>query len=473
MVSFRKDLPGRVILIIDEGSPITPWDILDFKMKEDGSLEFEIVEKNKNGEIKLNEGDILIGWVDRFYVKSGDELPEEYVRWVNFMGRVTAVGKDESRRTLLVYAEPEYWGNIFERISLENIYLDWGKLFEETNSPEAPVFRLVKVGSDLEAKSFERQKRILLKFDYIKDCIDYAANPPSNPKYIYVVPRNPQPKREKFPTLNLKFEDGDWNPFNDPSLEVELSYTSYPPYKKYEDGRTVVVRNEKLEVRGSVEIMENPQIYFTIGGSREATEKHTLQRAECFSIELRGGGSKYEQNDNLPNEGYKYEKGQGTWYNKDKFLKFIFEKAELTRADYFSYAKEILNKELQIDYNLFFGFYREKDPEIARLNLKDVKEFVKNHKNIIKKFSLKKLKMGASRDLFKFVTPIDLVFFAGISIWVMFAIKQEPYGDVEFIVGLKEREKISSKIKSESLVYGYGILKNLKDRINFGGGAQS
>jgi hypothetical protein len=461
MVSFRKDLPGRVILIIDEGSPITPWDILDLKMKEDGRLEFEIVEKNKNGEIKLNEGDILIGWVDRFYVKSGDELPEEYVRWVNFMGRVTAVEKDEGRRTLLVYAEPEYWGNIFDRISLENVYLDWGKIFEEANSPEAPVFRLVKVGSDLEAKSFKRQKRILLKFDYIQDCINYAANPPPDLKYIYVVSPNPQPKTIFFPNLNMKFEDGDLNPSNDPSLRIELIYTSTPPYIINENGKPVVVRKEKLEISGSVKIAKD--IYFTIGSSNEETEKYTLQRAECLSIQAgrHGDGRKYKQNDKL-SSGYEIS-GSGT-ASKDEFLRIIFD-TNLITAHYFSYAKEILDKELTKDYNLFVGFYREKEIDFQRLDFKDVKKFIKNHKDTIKKYIPKKLKSGRARQLYKFIASISPALHAGISIWVTFSIATPDY---EFTIGIKEREKIRSTIKSESLVYGYGLLKNLKDRINFG-----
>jgi hypothetical protein len=175
MVSFRKDLPGRVILIIDEGSPITPWDILDFKInREDGRLELEIVDKNKSGEIKLREGDILIGWVDRFYVRSGDKLPQEYIRWVSFMGRVTGIVKDESKRTLLVYAAPEDMWNVVERVALDNVVIDWGTVLEEAASPQAPVFRVVRVSSPLEAKSFEGQKRIFLKFNSIDECVSYV-----------------------------------------------------------------------------------------------------------------------------------------------------------------------------------------------------------------------------------------------------------------------------------------------------------
>ena len=175
MVSFRKDLPGRVVLIIDEDSPITPWDILDFKINgEDGRLELEIVDKNKSGEIRLREGDILIGWVDRFYVRSGDKLPQEYIRWVSFMGRVTGIVKDESKRTLLVYAAPEDMRNVVEGVTLDNVVIDWGKVLEEAVSPQAPVFRVARVSSPLEAKSFEGQKRIFLKFNSIDECISYV-----------------------------------------------------------------------------------------------------------------------------------------------------------------------------------------------------------------------------------------------------------------------------------------------------------
>jgi hypothetical protein len=184
MISFRKDLPGRVILIIDEGSPITPWDILDFKMKEDGSLEFEIVEKNKNGEIKLNKGDILIGWVDRFYIKSGKDIPPEYIRWVNFFGKVTSVVSDRNKRVLLVYTEPIDLGYVISRISLENIYLDWADIIEEANSPQAPKFDVVRVSSPLEAKSFGGKKRILLKFSTLRNCLEYTGW--SSPKYITI-----------------------------------------------------------------------------------------------------------------------------------------------------------------------------------------------------------------------------------------------------------------------------------------------
>ena len=182
IISFRKDLPGRVILIIDEGSPITPWDILDFKMKEDGRFEFEIVDKNKNGEIKLKEGDILMGWVDRFYIKSGKDIPPEYIRWVNFFGKVTSVISDRDKRVLLVYTEPENLGYVIDSISLENIYLDWADIIEEAASPQAPKFNLVRVSSHLEAKSLEGKKRILLKFHKLSDCLNYIANQP--PKYI-------------------------------------------------------------------------------------------------------------------------------------------------------------------------------------------------------------------------------------------------------------------------------------------------
>jgi hypothetical protein len=182
MISFRKDLPGRVILIIDEGSPITPWDILDFKIKEDGSLEFEIVEKNKNGEIKLNEGDILIGWVDRFYIRSGRDLPQQYIRWVNFLAKVTSVISDRDKKVLLVYTEPKNVDYVIDSISLENIYLDWADIIEAANSPQAPKFNLVRVSSPLEAKSFEGKKRILLKFTRLYDCLNYIAN--TRPKFF-------------------------------------------------------------------------------------------------------------------------------------------------------------------------------------------------------------------------------------------------------------------------------------------------
>ncbi len=182
MVSFRKDLPGRVILIIDEGSPITPWDILDFKMKEDGRFEFEIVDKNKSGEIKLKEGDILMGWVDRFYIKSGKDIPPEYIRWVNFFGKVTSVISDRDKKVLLVYTEPKHWGYVIDMISLENIYLDWADIIEEAASPQAPKFNVVRVSSHLEAKSFEGKKRILLKFNKISECLNYIKT--ASIKYI-------------------------------------------------------------------------------------------------------------------------------------------------------------------------------------------------------------------------------------------------------------------------------------------------
>jgi hypothetical protein len=177
MISFRKDLPGRVILIIDEGSPITPWDILDFKINgEDGRLELEIVDKNKSGEIRLREGDILIGWVDRFYVRSGDKLPPKYIRWVSFTQKVTAVVRDESKRTLLVYAAPEDMWNVVERVALDSVVIDWGRVLEETASPQAPVFRVARVSSPLEAKSFEGQKRIFLKFENFQQCASFVLS---------------------------------------------------------------------------------------------------------------------------------------------------------------------------------------------------------------------------------------------------------------------------------------------------------
>ncbi|MFZ8805926.1 MAG: hypothetical protein ACO2PO_23525, partial [Candidatus Calescibacterium sp.] len=191
IISFTQEVREgkiRLIFITGEDSVITPWDIVDLRVnEEDGTMEFEIVAENKYGKVNLKEGDILYGWVDRYKIRSGDKLPPQYIRWYNFTAKIEKVEEDKSMNILLVKAKQESIWNYIEKITWDNLFIDWGAVIEESlksafdlNSPTPPDFKIIRVSSPLEAKSyletksFEERRRIFIKFTgEEKECIDF------------------------------------------------------------------------------------------------------------------------------------------------------------------------------------------------------------------------------------------------------------------------------------------------------------
>jgi len=191
IISFTQEVREgkiRLIFITGEDSVITPWDIVDLRVnEEDGTMEFEIVAENKYGKVNLKEGDILYGWVDRYKIRSGDKLPPQYIRWYNFTAKIEKVEEDKSSNILLVKAKQESIWNYIEKITWDNLFIDWGAVTEESlksafdlNSPTPPDFKIIRVSSPLEAKSyletksFEERRRIFIKFTgKEKECIDF------------------------------------------------------------------------------------------------------------------------------------------------------------------------------------------------------------------------------------------------------------------------------------------------------------
>jgi hypothetical protein len=152
------------------------------------------------------------------------------------MGRVAGIVKDESKRTLLVYAAPESMWNVVERVTLDNVFIDWGTVLEEAASPQAPVFRVVRVSSPLEAKSFEGQKRIFLKFNSIDECISYVRQA----RFTFLPP-----------IINFSF-----TPSFDIDFELKLK-------KKKEGDEYKNKKGDKYE--GDISLLINPKY---VGGDR-------------------------------------------------------------------------------------------------------------------------------------------------------------------------------------------------------------
>ncbi len=119
----------RVIFVFDEYSPIRPWDIRDFA----GDKIVLPIKNHEGTEITLQEGDMILGWVDTKSIRSADEkLRAE--KWVVFSSEITAVRRTNEK--IIAYIRQVNIGEIYKEVKLKDIFIDFSKFFSMTTDDE-------------------------------------------------------------------------------------------------------------------------------------------------------------------------------------------------------------------------------------------------------------------------------------------------------------------------------------------------
>ena len=116
----------RIIFIFDEYSPIRPWDIHDFT----GDRIIFPLKNHEGNEITLQEGDMILGWVDTRSIESADDRVRAE-RWLIFSSEVTAVSRRDEK--IIAYIRHADIGEIYKEVKLKNIFIDFSSFFSMTN----------------------------------------------------------------------------------------------------------------------------------------------------------------------------------------------------------------------------------------------------------------------------------------------------------------------------------------------------